>query len=89
MLAIKKDGVYCKKSLTKSMNSFLQPKTRPRSIEIEESDEEKVITKKESKSSPKSIISMIDDSDDEDEKLKPINAKEHKIIKALECDFID
>ena len=64
-------------------------KSPPRSIEIEESDEEKVITKKKSKSSPKSIISMIDDSDDEDEKVKPINAKEHKIIKALECDFID
>jgi hypothetical protein len=32
---------------------------------------------------------MIDDSDDEDENVKPINAKEHKIVKALECDFID
>jgi hypothetical protein len=32
---------------------------------------------------------MIDDSDDEDEKVKPVNAKDHKIIKALECDFID
>ena len=64
-------------------------KSPPRSIEIEESDEEKVITKKKSKSSPKSIISMIDDSDDEDEKVKPVNAKDHKIVKALECDFID
>ena len=66
-----------------------KPKSPPRSIEIEESDEEKVVTKKKSKSPPKSVISMIDDSDDEDEKVKPVNAKDHKIIKALECDFID
>jgi phage/plasmid-associated DNA primase len=65
-------------------------KSPPRSVDLEEdSDEEKVITKKKSKSPPKSIISMIDDSDDEDEKVKPVNAKDHKIIKALECDFID
>jgi phage/plasmid-associated DNA primase len=65
-------------------------KSPPKSIEIEEdSDEEKVITKKKSKSPLKSIISMIDDSDDEDEKVKPVNAKDHKILKALECDFID
>ena len=50
---------------------------------------------KKSKSSPpqpaksKTIIDFIDDSDDEDEKVKPMNAKDHKIIKALECDFID
>jgi phage/plasmid-associated DNA primase len=55
----------------------------------EESDEEIITKKKKSKSPPRSIISMIDDSDDEDEKVKPINAKEHKIVKALECDFID
>jgi len=65
-------------------------KSPPKSIEIEEdSDEEKVVTKKKSKSPIKSVISMIDDSDDEDEKVKPVNAKDHKILKALECDFID
>jgi len=60
---------------------------------IDDSDEE---TEPPKKPTPppqptkiKSVLQMIDDSDDEDEKVKPVNAKDHKIIKALECDFID
>ena len=39
----------------------------------------------------KSILSIIDDSDDEgdEEESAPIKAKSHKIMKAIECDFID
>ena len=38
----------------------------------------------------KSIISIIDDSSDEEGevKSKPVNTKEHKIMKALECDSL-
>jgi hypothetical protein len=38
----------------------------------------------------KSIISILDDSSDEEGevKSKPINTKEHKIMKALECDSL-
>ena len=36
----------------------------------------------------KSILSIIDGSDDESEG-ETINAKDHKIMKAMECDFID
>ena len=45
-----------------------------------------------SKSKPvKSVLSIIDDSDEEsdEEESAPINAKSHKIMKALECDFIE
>jgi hypothetical protein len=63
------------------------------SDEETESDEE---VKQPKKKSPppkptkvKSVLQMIDDSDDEDEKVKPVNVKDHKIVKALECDFID
>ena len=59
---------------------------------IDDSDEETEPPKKPTPPEPikvKSVLQMIDDSDDEDEKVKPMNAKDHKIIKALECDFID
>ena len=38
----------------------------------------------------KSIISILDDSSDEEGevKSKPVNTKEHKIMKALECDSL-
>jgi phage/plasmid-associated DNA primase len=36
----------------------------------------------------KSALSFIDDSDDEGEG-KPINTKDHKIMKAIECDFLE
>ena len=45
-----------------------------------------------SKSKPvKSVLSIIDDSDEDSdgEESAPINAKSHKIMKALECDFIE
>jgi hypothetical protein len=39
----------------------------------------------------KSVISILDDSSDEEGevKSKPVNTKEHKIMKALECDSLD
>jgi hypothetical protein len=49
-------------------------------------------TPPKSKSKPvKSVLSIIDDSDEEsdEEESAPINAKSHKIMKALECDFIE
>ncbi len=65
---------------------------------IDDSDEEsdppppppQQIEQKKLKSPTKSILSIIDDSDDESEG-ETINAKDHKIMKALEseCDFID
>ena len=65
---------------------------------IEDSDEEaespppKPRTPKK-QAQVKSIISILDDSSDEEGevKSKPVNTKEHKIMKALECDcdFID
>jgi hypothetical protein len=69
---------------------------------IDDSDEEndlppepKLKIEKKSKPPPpkpaKSILSIIDDSDDEgeEEEDKTVSTKSHKIMKAMECDFID
>jgi hypothetical protein len=63
---------------------------------IDDSDEESdpppppppQIEQKKLKSPTKSILSIIDGSDDESEG-ETINAKDHKIMKAMECDFVD
>ena len=83
----------------KKQNPALDVRKKPVIRVIDESDEESESDeeiKQPKKPSPppkptkvKSVLQMIDDSDDEDEKVKPINAKDHKILKALECDFID
>ena len=68
------------------------PAKKPVIRVVDDSDEETEVSEKPPPPQPtkvKSVLQMIDDSDDEDEKVKPINAKEHKIVKALECDFID
>jgi hypothetical protein len=70
---------------------------------IDDSDEEsdfppepKLKIEKRSEAPPpkpaKSILSIIDDSDDEgeeEEEDKKVSTKSHKIMKAMECDFID
>jgi hypothetical protein len=83
----------------KKQHPALDVRKKPVVRVIEDSDEETESDEeieRPKKSSPppqpikaKSVLQMIDDSDDEDEKVKPINAKDHKIIKAIECDFID
>ena len=81
----------------KKQHPALDVRKKPVIRVIEESDEEtesdEEIKQPKKKSPPlkptkvKSVLQMIDDSDDED--VKPVNAKDHKIVKALECDFID
>ena len=36
----------------------------------------------------KSVLQMIDDSDDEGDKKEEMNTKDHKIMKAIECDLV-
>ena len=63
---------------------------------IEDSDEESEPPPPKPKTPPqkptkvKSVISILDDSSDEEGEIKskPINTKEHKIMKALECDSL-
>ena len=53
--------------------------------------EKKLKTPQPAPAKVKSVLSIIDDSDDEgdEEESAPIKAKSHKIMKAIECDFID